>query len=380
VSGRRPATTSPAMRRAGELVAVVVPPWLLARLIVGGSLQLVRHVVSEMGVTPRPVQVGQGLLAWDAAFYADIAHGGYDAVPRQGLRFFPLVPLLARGVAGLPGVDTDLGLLIVANLSALVLGFLLYVLAQRDTGDRDVARRTVWLAALAPPAFVLVMGYAEATLMVLTVAAALMLRTKRWWWATVFGYFAGLTRPVGAFLVVFALVEVAMQWKTIAGRARAAAVAAVVAAPVGLATYLLWVRARTHDGLFYALRIHENPHLRGKSVNPFTNLADTTRELFSGDRFGSGLHAVTAAVLIVLLVVLVRRFPWSYTAYAFATLVLALTASNLDSLERYAFSTFPFLLAAASVIRPRWEPYVWVGCGAGLVALSVLAFTGAYVP
>ncbi|MCU1429679.1 MAG: hypothetical protein JWL83_3679, partial [Actinomycetia bacterium] len=101
---------------------------------------------------------------------------------------------------------------------------------------------------------------------------------------------------------------------------------------------------------------------------------------FSGDRFGSGLHAITLLVLVVLLVVLVRSWPWPYTAYAFAALALASTAGNLDSLERYAFSTFPFVLAGATIIRPAWERAVWAVCGAGMVALCVLAFTGTYVP
>jgi hypothetical protein len=367
-------------RRVAELAGVVVPSWVLARLIVGGSLGLVRHVLTQLAVTPRPVQARQGLLAWDAAFYADIARGGYDAVPRQGLRFFPLVPLMSRAIAALPGVDTKLALLVVANASALVMAIGLYQLARREMGDRQLGRRAVWLAALAPPAFVLVMGYAEATLMALAVFFALAVRNKRWGWAVGLGYLAGLARPLGALLAVFALVEVAINWREAGRNARVMRVASVVAAPAGLLTYLVWVQRRTHQGLFYALRIQENPRLRGKNVNPVTNVVNTTRELFSGDRFGSGLHAITAFVLVALLIVLVRHWPWPYTAYAAATLLVALTASNLDSLERYALSTFPFVLAAATVVRPTWERAVWVACGAGLVALSVLAFTGSYVP
>jgi hypothetical protein len=367
--------------RLAELAAVVIPPWLIARAAVGGSLALVRHVLTQLNVDPRPVQAGQGLLAWDAAFYADIAHGGYDAVPRAGLRFFPFVPLLARAVAVLPAIDADLALLIVVAVSSLVFAGGCYLLALRETGDRDLARRAVWLGALAPPAFVLVMGYAEATLMALAVVTALAVRNQRYALAAACGYLAGLTRPVGALLAVFVVVEVAMTWRRAnPRRAQVLRLVAVLAPVAGLFTYLLWVQQRVHEGLFYALRIQENPTLRGKNVNPFTNLYDTTRELFSGDRFGSGMHAVTALVLVVLLVVLVRKWPWPYTAYAFATLAVALTASNLDSLERYALSTFPFVLAAATLVRPAWERAVWFACGAGLVALSVLAFTGTYVP
>ena len=53
--------------------------------------------------------------------------------------------------------------MIVSNVSALVAGVLLYILARRETGDARLATRAAWFLALAPAAFVLVMGYTEAT-------------------------------------------------------------------------------------------------------------------------------------------------------------------------------------------------------------------------
>ncbi|MCU1426571.1 MAG: hypothetical protein JWL83_571, partial [Actinomycetia bacterium] len=304
------------MTKTAEELRIAAVPWVLARVLVLGALALTRHVVTTLPVSPRPLQAHQGLFAWDAAFYRDIAHGGYDAVPKLGLRFFPLVPLLGRLVGLLPGVSTDIGVLVVVNASALVAGVLIVRLVRNETGDMELARRAAWLIALAPPAFVAVMGYAEATLMALALAMALALRSQRWGWAILFGYLAGLARPVGVLLVAFALVAV---WIAKAPRARVLQVAAVCSPVAGLFSYLLWVRNRTGD-LFYAFHAQENPHLRGTAVNPIANIDHATRELFSGDRFGSGLHAITLLVLVVLLVVLVRSWPWPYTAYAFAAL------------------------------------------------------------
>ena len=45
-------------------------------------------------------------------------------------------------------------------------------------------RRAVWIAYLAPSAFVLVMGYAEATFMFATLVVLIALRSRRWWIAT----------------------------------------------------------------------------------------------------------------------------------------------------------------------------------------------------
>ena len=86
-------------------------------------------------------------------------------------------------------------------------------------------------------------------------------------------------------------------------------------------------------------------------------------------------------VTLVLIVVLLRRLPASYGTYAAAMLVVNLSARNLDSLERYAMSAFPLVLAVALVTeRPDVERPVLALSAAGLVGYSVLSFLGVYVP
>ncbi len=86
-------------------------------------------------------------------------------------------------------------------------------------------------------------------------------------------------------------------------------------------------------------------------------------------------------LLVALIVVLWRRWPASFTAYAIAATVVGLSARNLDSLERYSFSTVPFLVAAADLTGGGTrERIVLVGLGALLVTGSVLAFSGVLVP
>jgi hypothetical protein len=358
----------------------VVAPWILARLLVLGSLGITRHVVDQLAVTPRPFQLDQGLLGWDAAWYRDIAAGGYAAVPDAGLRFFPLVPLLGRAIAAVPGVTSGAAMLVVANACALALGWMLYVLAGRERNDDDLARRSAWLVALAPPAFVLVMGYSEATAVVSGIAVFLAVRSQRWYLAALAGYFAGLARPLAVLLVVPALVEAWRAGRPVLPREWIARGVAVVAPLAGLLTYLAWARHRTGD-FWYPIRSQEDPTRRGDWVAPWTSLWRAAQDVGSTDRFGSGLHLFSALVFLALLAVLWRRWPASYTAYAGAVLLVALTASNLDSLERYAFAAFPFVLAAADVAdTPNRERALFVLAGGALVAASVLVFTGVMVP
>lgn len=365
------------MRRDLRVAAV---PWALARVLVVASLALSRHLFDQIGAPPRPVALGQGLFAWDAAFYRAIAEHGYRAVGHGSLRFFPLVPALARVLGWISFDHTAAALLVVANISALVFGALLHRLALRETGDVSLARRAAWFGALFPAAFVLVMGYAEATAMMLGVVVFLGIRSNRFWWAALSGFLAGLCRPVGVLLAVPAAVEAMRGWREASAEARAARVAAVLAPLAGAGAYLAWVGAEFGD-FWRPMSLQNRATLRGGFQDPVTRTVDAVGDLLGGDRFGSGLHIVWALVFVLLLVVLIRRFPASYSLYGAATVLLGLSAHNLDSFERYCWSTFPFLLALAAVTdRDEVERGAYVLTAAALVGYSTLAFLGIQGP
>ena len=365
---------------AMETARAILLPYVVSRAIVLVSLVLTRHLVTALEVVPKPLATKDGLLGWDAAWYGGIARDGYDALPTEGLRFFPLYPLITRAVALVPGIDTDLALLVVANLAALAFGVVLYRFAWAERQDDAFARRAVWIAFLAPPAFVLVMGYAEATLMLWSALTLVALRSRRYGVAAVFGFLAGVTRPVGVLLAIPALVEALANRRSLLPRDIVARVSAVAAPVLGLFTYLAWASDRTDD-FFYPLRVQEDPARRGEARFPVTNLIDTGRDFFDGDTPTAGIHLLTAAVLIVLLIVLARRWPLSFTLYAAAAALVGLSASNLDSLERYSLSTLPFVLAAADITDgENRERVTLVALGAALVGFSMLAFAGELVP
>jgi hypothetical protein len=376
--------SAPAARRRitsfGRDLRVAVVPWALARVLVVASLALSRHLFDEIGAGSRPVALGQGLFAWDAAFYRDLAEHGYRAVGEGSLRFFPLVPMLSRGLGWILLDHTAAALIIIANVSALAFGALLHRLALHETGDAATARRAAWFGALFPAAFVLVMGYAEATAMMLGVVVFLGLRSNRFWWAAVAGFLAGLCRPVGVLLVVPAAVEAARGWRGASTRSRVARLVSVVAPAAGAGTYLVWVGVEFGD-FWKPISLQNRATLRGGAQDPVSRTVDAIGDLFGGDRFGSGLHIVWAALFVLLLVVLIRRFPASYSLYGAVTLVLGLSAHNLDSFERYCWSTFPFLLALAVVTdRDEVERGAYVVAAAGLVGYATLAFLGIQGP
>ncbi len=360
---------------------VAVVPWVVARTLVVGALLLSRHVFDEVDRGARPIQLTQGLFAWDGAYYRDIAERGYSGLPDAALRFFPLVPLAARGLGTVLLGHDALALLLIANLSALAFGALLHRLTMQETGDAEAAARVAWFAALFPAASVLVMGYADATALALAVGVFLALRSDRFALAGALGFAAGMTRPLGLLLVVPALVEVlrARHGVTIGGWVRRGAAVARRAARAAARTSRGWAWPATIPWLPFS--VQQRAHLRGDFVDPVSRLVDAARDLFGGDEFGSGLHLVWALAFLALLVVVARRLPASYTAFTAVTLLVGLSAENLDSFERYALGAFPLLIGLALVTgrRPVERLALTLAAG-GLVGYSVLAFFGVSVP
>lgn len=355
-------------------------PWVTSRTLVVGALVLSRFLFDEIGRSPRPVQLAQGLFAWDAAFYREIAEHGYGALSAESLRFFPLFPLVSKvfGVVFLG--HTDVAVVVVANLAALVFAALLHRLVVVETGDRALAVRAAWFGLLFPVAVSLVLGYAEALVMALAVGVFLALRTDRWVVAGSLGLLAGATRPLGVLLALPALIEAMRGWPALDVRVRARRLVAVIGPPIGLACFLTYSAIEFGDFL-EPLSVQDHPQLRGGFQDPFTRVVDAASDLLHGDRFGSGSPLIWAVVLAAVLFVIARRLPGSYTWYAAATLVLGLTAKNLGSYERYAMSAFAFAIGIALVTRRREvERSLLVVSAAGLVAYSVLAFFGSWVP
>lgn len=357
-------------------------PWLTTRVVVLGALALAHYLTNHLHPPSAvAVRVHEGLLGWDAGYYRDIALKGYGALPRPALRFFPLLPLATRGLHDLTRLPIDYALLGITNACALGAAFLMHRLVRRETGDDRLADLSAWVLALAPSSFVLVMGYSESLLILLAVAAFLAMRSGRWWWAALWSALAGLARPLGILLAVPLAIEALRSTTGSAARGpRRLAPLLSPAAPVaGTAVYLGWVAWRFGD-FWLPVRIQERGNLRGHFADPLVTAVHDARDLAHG-HIGTGLHVPWLVVFLGLLLVAFRHWPVSYGAFAAAMLALAVSSSNFDSLERYALSAFPLVLAAAGlIVDERRERVVLPLLGALLAGYSLLAFMNALVP
>jgi len=368
--------------RRGADLRVVLPPYLIARVLVGLSYGLAQAIAERWyGGPPSPLT--EGLLAWDGNFYRDIGVVGYEQLPLDSLRFFPLYPLVARGVSLAFDGNQGFALVVVANVAALVLGMLIRRLVLAYGGSVEQADRSVWAVMLFPSAFVLVWAYSEALFLIFAVGSLLAARRDRWLIAGALAAFAALTRPLGVLLVLPLAIEAVERWRAATDEPPAwsvigARLLAVVAPLGGTMAFVLWVE-RAWGVLFLPFTVQSD--LRGETVNPVARLLRGGSDLVGVERFGDGLHLPFAVVFVALVVVAWRRLPKSAAAYATVVLLAALSAANLNSLERYALNGFPLAIALAfwanTVRRERLALSV---CASGLLALSALAWLGLYVP
>ena len=392
VPAARPAPASSLVRswhRLPEALREALLPFLVARVVVLGALGLAHFVVdrTKPANAAALLRVHQGLLGWDAGWYESIARVGYKPLGTQSLRFFPLVPLLTHGLAWVPGLGDGPALVLLANAAALAATALLFLLARRELGFTR-ARRTLWILSLLPASFVLVLGYAESVLLLLAVGCFLALRPQptndgalRPHFALAGGlvFLAALTRPIGFLLVLAVLAELVRWWTRLGRSERIAGLGALVAPLVALLAFGAWAHHEVGDWLAPIRVQAENAH-HGGVTDPFTELFHDASGVLH-HHVGTALHVPWVLLALAMLVVCWRRLPASYTLFAAAVLVVALSGSNLDSFERYAMSAFPLSMAAAFLLdQPQLERTVLTLLAAGLAGYALLAFLNISVP
>jgi hypothetical protein len=355
----------------------VIGSWLTARVLVVGSLALSAAIASKVTeISPGAHIPRVGLLGWDAQFYRDIAAHGYANVDPAARRFFPLLPALTW-FFGLGGHAAGVVLLVLVNLLAFFYGVAFIRLARFEGMSEETARKAVWLLALAPPAFVMVMGYTEALAGLLAVITFYGIRSGRWWVAAVAGLLSGLCRPPGILLMAPIFIEV---W-----RSRGSAqpwlprIAALIAPALGAIAYLSYIGIR-FGNFFQPLSVQQRPQLHGKLTDPITVI----HRAISGageHELGTTLHLPWLLLFLLLLIPMARRLPASYTVWSALALVSTLAGSNLASVERYCWSAFPFVLVAASLLtsRPVWRGVLAVS-SALLMVYASFAFLQFFVP
>jgi hypothetical protein len=144
------------------------------------------------------------LLQWDSEWYFKIATDGYrfngDPTIEQNIVFYPLYPMLARGLVAVSGLTPADSLLLVSNVAGLSAVIVLFKLVREEFGDR-LALATTALLSFFPTSILLSAGYTEPLELLFIVSFFVVLKRKRYVWAAVFAGLAVADRSTGIVLL-----------------------------------------------------------------------------------------------------------------------------------------------------------------------------------
>lgn len=375
---------SPTLVRWGEAAGVGIVG------VAAGLMLLYLGSRAWVLVSGGPASFADLLTQWDSGFYRSIVEGGYHREPireghMQGMAnwaFFPLYPLIVRGVSHLSGLPTDLA----GIATSVVLLTVACTFAYRYlvlTRSRSVALVGVVLLALGPYSFYAYTLYTESLFLCLAAVGFWALAGDRFLAAGVVGGLMSATRGVGVLFGIAMVVHLALRtdalepvWGALAsGRDRAVSGALLVPlrdprvlslalVPIGLFSYMAYLWIHVGDPLAFMTvqaawgREFGNPVL---TVLDALRASDPAHYQVAGD-FGRYLGAVALLALALGLDLLWRGR--TVEATFGLLLVLVPLASGINSIPRFVFGALVLFFAIADrLARTR------VGRTVGLAAI-----------
>ena len=407
-AGRRAAAAAAGTRVLLAVVAVVTTYTLGVR-VRAIWLRDPQHAEVLHGVMKR---VLEPWAHWDGVWFIRIAADGYGA-HAQSQAFFPLYPLLVRGVAVVTGHDYVAAGLVVSLACYAGAMVVLFKLAQALLGPR-VALWSVVFISVFPTALFFQAVYSESLFLLLALRSFWWARRSRWAPAGLAGLLAVLTRSSGVVLLLPLAVMWWEQWRgsavrlpggPVAGpaapgrRPAAASFAWLLLVPAGLGLYMAYLWWAFGDPLLFGsvqaywgseLTLPTSAIWRGAvaavsgvrwlaahGVGPILALRLPSGGLDS-NAIANLLEFTAFVAAVAMLVACWRKLPAAYTLYALAALLFPLlystTARPLYTLPRFIVVVFPLFVGVAAVLAPHrvWRWVVAGALGVLLVASTML--------
>lgn len=313
---------------------------------------------------------------FDGVHYLLIAERGYGLFQQA---FFPLYPILIRGLTVLTGSYFVSGMLI-SHLALLGTLFIFYSLVKLDHGQK-IAWLTLVIWLFFPTSFYLGSVYTESLFLFLVLASFYMARRGLWWWSGCLGLLASATRVVGVLLFPVLLIEAYQQSRRVNFRKYWP----IFLVPLGLLFYMLYLRQTFGDPLFFlhvqddfaAGRSGEKLILLYQVFWRYLKMIMTTRwdllYLIVWFEFLIGVIFLGWSLLAL------KKIRFSYALWAILSYLLPTLTGTFSSLPRYALAIFPvFILGAIFLAQHRYLRIIYLFVSGSLLLVFTLLFTRGY--
>lgn len=313
---------------------------------------------------------------FDGIHYLRIAKYGYQDTGTQA--FFPLYPLLIRGVSSIGFAPLHAGLLI-SYVSLLIATYGLYVLFQKKFW-------TIFLTLLLfPTSFYFLAVYTESLFFALVIWFFIFIKQKNWFLAVLLAGLASATRVVGSFLFFSLAVEIFLFLKK-KGKIPVHKIFFYLTISIsGLLIYMYYLYQQFNDPLMF---FHVQPMFgAGRSGSSLILLPQVlyryTKMIFTVDTSSLlyqriWLELITFLVALFLAIKNIRKIPVSSSIFVFSALILPTLTGSLSSIMRYILILIPFLVPTSLKLSLRFYLYLLFSTGV-LVYLFSLFASGRFV-
>jgi Gpi18-like mannosyltransferase len=331
----------------------VIAMWLLSRSVIAIGMQIIAPLVCKnppvYAIGP-PLGFVSGFLPksgwelfshWDGKWYVEIANLGYsyaDDGQHHSVAFYPLFPLLMRGLATL-GMPVEVAGVLINSLAFLgALVFVYFWVEERY--DAGAAKWTTAVLAWCPFSLFCTVIYTEGLFLFLTASALRAFERGEYIWAAFWGALTTATRGPGVALIPTFLLTA---WRE---KRPPLAYAAGFASAIGFFSFSLYCAIRFGDTLAFV-------HVQKSWVQP------TWLEIFK-DFFSFRLQAVSKVAMIFgggyLLWYLRKRLSITVLCFGFCSLALLINSGALQSVHRYAYGIVSLSIGLGLVLssQPRW--------------------------
>ena len=310
-------------------------------------------------VAPQATHLGRAVfdvwLRWDAVHYMNLARQGYAGVGPGETNFLPLYPYLVMGLKPLAsGQPLPAGLLL-STFAAILALIALYRLVQEVFGDERLARWTTIAWAIYPTSFFLFGPYTEALFSACAIGSLLFLYRRKWLLSGLLAALAGLTRAQGVLLVIPMAVFAWQDWRRDQSQSILPRLASLVLAPLGFLGFTAW-RAAQGVG-FYTESFSQ--YSRIVFFDPISGYLKAIWFAIMVRDYISVSEAVSVTVFLGLAIWMCfqpryRKQP-ALLVYIFVNLALftskhTLTASPIQSVNRYVISLYPAFIGLADLL------------------------------
>lgn len=333
--------------------------------------------------------VSTGLPSWiwswgnfDGVHYLGIAQNGYAAQFTQV--FFPLYPLLVAALGRIFGNQFLLAGIVISNLAFLAALFLLFKLASEEFG-KHIGAMSIFLLLIFPTSFFFGSVYTEGLFLLEILASFYFAKKGNWFFASILGFFASLTRFVGVFLFPALLLEYYLQNKSVKNhKLSIMTLAWLFLIPLGLAIYMIYL-AKNFGNPFYFLtaqpafgaeRSGGEIILFPQAVWRYLKILLTVR-VVNLPFYNAIFEFLMTMGFLVLILISFFRTRISWALFSFLAFITPTLTGTFSSMPRYVLVCFPAFLVLAQIKNKYVISFIiFVFCLLSFV--SIVLFTRGY--